>query len=436
MKRYTEITNPNEAYQVNNDPIKVTHNVRKMIRNRTNKEGQTKVLIEICTYTYHSINEYTTSFKRISTNVWINPKNWSKKKEVINTIEPDSDIKNKQVNEVYNSALQFINSKGRQFENQAYSVDFNPDQLEDIFPKEKKKALTDYILDYYNQRKVKDDPYSTYKEFKTLYNRVLNFDNNRNKRTYFESINFVWSDEFELYLNSKYQTGTIEKTYTLLITVLNHYYQRKDELNILLTNKFREKGFKRGKKSKNEANPLSKEQLTALLSHTFDKKHLQLTKDRFIWQCFTGLRYGDAFRIKPEEVKDNYLKFTPSKTQNHNVNVEQPLNNIAIEILEKYDYEISKLKITNQAYNRNLKEMFKELNKANPNLNYDVNFGSYASRDTFITMCFEAGVDWKTILQFVGQSSYTIMDRYIKLFDSYKQKQTDKLNDYVNKQNP
>jgi integrase len=80
--------------------------------------------------------------------------------------------------------------------------------------------------------------------------------------------------------------------------------------------------------------------------------------------------------------------------------------------------------------------MFKELNKANPNLNYDVNFGSYASRDTFITMCFEAGVDWKTILQFVGQSSYTIMDRYIKLFDSYKQKQTDKLNDYVNKQNP
>jgi hypothetical protein len=271
MKRYTEITNPNEAYQVNNDPIKVTHNVRKMIRNRTNKEGQTKVLIEICTYTYHSINEYTTSFKKNKYKCLDKPKNWSKKKEVINTIEPDSDIKNKQVNEVYNSALQFINSKGRQFENQAYSVDFNPDQLEDIFPKEKKKALTDYILDYYNQRKVKDDPYSTYKEFKTLYNRVLNFDNNRNKRTYFESINFVWSDEFELYLNSKYQTGTIEKTYTLLITVLNHYYQRKDELNILLTNKFREKGFKRGKKSKNEANPLSKEQLTALLSHTFDK---------------------------------------------------------------------------------------------------------------------------------------------------------------------
>src|ERR1035437_3649836 len=105
----------------------------------------------------------------------------------------------------------------------------------------------------------------TLKEFTTMKNRVEAFDKNRGKKTYFEDLDVIWSDEFELFLLNKaengtklgYNIGTIEKTYCILITVLNHFYNRRKQLQIGLTDDFRIKstsstnGFKRGKKSIN-----------------------------------------------------------------------------------------------------------------------------------------------------------------------------------------
>jgi len=94
--------------------------------------------------------------------------------------------------------------------------------------------------------------------------------------------------------------------------------------------------------------------------------------------------------------------------------VEQPLNSVAIELLKKYNYDMTSLKITNQAYNRELKDMFKIMQKEYPALKYKNDYGTYCSRDTFITRAVQKGANWKDILRWVGQSSYGIMDRYIK----------------------
>ncbi len=434
-----DYTDPNNAYGFKSDEQRF--NERKMIRNRINKNGLTKVLIEVCQYTYSGTGQYNTIFKRISTDVWINPKNWNQKKEMVMPPESDVYLKNKDIDKVFVAVKAYINSKGMQTIDQVYSEAMNLASLKEFFPnrKENRKSLVDYFDDYINYRKASGTVRNTLKEFITVKNRIKSFDASTGKRTFFENIDMVWSDKFELWLKNEakngkkigYNSGTVEKTYTILITVLNHFYKRKKQLQINLTDDFRIKnpdGFKRGTKSINDANPLNDTQRETLYAHQFAEKHLMLTKDRFLWQCYTGLRYSDAFKINEENIQNGILNFTPSKTKRYKIKIEQPLHDVAKELLKKHDYDIRKLAITNQAYNRELKEMFLKMQEKYPDLKYKSDYGTHCGRDTFISMCVAKGVDWKTILKWVGQSSYRIMDRYIKLTDEYEKQQMKKVN--------
>jgi integrase len=84
---------------------------------------------------------------------------------------------------------------------------------------------------------------------------------------------------------------------------------------------------------------------------------------RFLFACYTGLRYSDLARIKSEHILElgNYkvLSFIPEKTnsalQKKVKRVEIPLIGQAAEIIEKYSGTEGKLipVITNQKMNRN-----------------------------------------------------------------------------------
>ncbi len=54
------------------------------------------------------------------------------------------------------------------------------------------------------------------------------------------------------------------------------------------------------------------------------------------------------------------------------------------------------------------------------------NYSSHCARDTFISICVTQGIDFKTILEWTGQTSYTVMDRYIFTTDEYKAGQMSK----------
>ncbi len=439
MDNFKVNSDPNQAYGFSSEYARF--NIRKMVRNRTDKNGMTKVIIEVCQYTYSGTGQYSTKFKRISTDVWVDPKNWNQKKELVNGKDSEADVKNKDIDKVFMAVKEYINSKGRQTPDQAYVERMNLAGLSEFFPSrpENRKTLIDYFDIYIKHRENNGTCRNTLKEFTTVKNRLQDFDKYRNRKTYLEDINFTWSDDFHPFLMQKYSAGTIEKTYTVLATVLNHFYRRRDELQLSIPDKFKLKGFKHGKKSVNDANPLSRTQLETLCLHEFKEHHLKKTKDRFIWQCYTGCRYSDAFtitsknisitskKIKNKTVKYVWLTYKPSKTTKFDVKAEQPVNPVALEMLEKYEYDMTKLKITNQAYNRDLKEMFEKLNETYPKLKYDIHFGSYASRDTFISLCVDEGVNWHNILKYVGQSSFIIMNRYVKTDRNLQQQEMNRV---------
>ncbi len=131
-------------------------NVRKMILPRTNKQGQTKVYIEVCKYEYEGEGKYSTKFKRQSTDVWINPKNWHKTKEEVTRSGDDHDFKNNKIDKVYTAIKNYINSKGQQEPDQVYYEGVSIENLREFFParKENRKCLTDYIEEYIKFRNL------------------------------------------------------------------------------------------------------------------------------------------------------------------------------------------------------------------------------------------------------------------------------------------
>lgn len=265
-------------------------------------------------------------------------------------------------------------------------------------------------------------------------NRVKDFDDDNNRITYMKDVDLLWSDDFELWMTGtrNYSGGTIEKTYTILKTVLKHYYERRKKLNIQLTDEFTYDSFKRGEKSRNEPNPLTYEQVMFLYNYKFtdNEKHFEQVRKMALIQCFTGCRFGDLKKFKPSHFKvKGWIKYKPTKTTRYNKTVEQPLNIYADSLFKEVEYDTSNYKMQNQPYNRAIKAMFVSLTKKDEckKLKFKTNYTSHNFRDTFISEAVQGGVNFKSILKWVGQSSYTIMDRYIKLSPKFNEREMKKM---------
>lgn len=408
--------------------LKIT---RIILPSQTNKYGESIVYLRLRRYDPHKRKDVKE--KRLSTNIRVNPKFWSSKKGEILKGDFNYQQKNRLIADKESQIRNYINNP---------SVDYQLAQLkkeeflkiEEIFPSNKllkfKTSLVDYIQKYYDRRKSLNHKHGTIKEFKTVMNRIKKFDDSRNKKTYLKEINISWSDDFELWLTKQdYAKGTIGKSYTILVTILYYLWEIRDERNIEMTDKFQSKRFKRGDKSKNKPYPLTEAQLMAIYNHRFKEKHLEKVKKMILIQCFSGIRYGDIGRLRSENIQDNFLVFTPKKTEQYEIEVEQPLNPYLKSLLEEVNFDTSCYKMQNQPYNRVIKEVLVQLAKKEEykKLKFNTDHTSHNFRDTFISLAVAKGVNWKSILKWVGQSSYKIMDRYIHLSRPFDKSEMKKL---------
>jgi integrase len=211
-----------------------------------------------------------------------------------------------------------------------------------------------------------------------------------------------------------YDPSTIEKTFTVLKTFLKHYYKRRKEINIILDDTFMDEEFKKGKKKANEANPLLLNEFIELSKMKFSSNVFEKTKDRFVLQCSTGLRFSDMDKITPDKIDKGRIKINPTKTEEtkDDNTIYIDLNKYSRAILKKYHNDTTSLKISNQKYNDNLEDMFEELKWKKRT--------SHNGRDTFISICIQKKVPVEVILTWTGQSSYSVMRRYIKVPDDHK----------------
>ena len=83
-----------------------------------------------------------------------------------------------------------------------------------------------------------------------------------------------------------------------------------------------------------------------------DDKELETTKDFFVLGCYTGLRFSDIIRLKPEYIENNFININQKKTGKK---VVIPLRSPALKIIKKYNYFSPK--ITSFIFNKRIKEL-------------------------------------------------------------------------------
>lgn len=433
---------------------------RKMILpNQTNRNGECWVYVEVSvkkkTYRGEHHEGYKRIMKRFNTGVQINPKSWSDSKQEIKPGAKNSFELNAMINSFFGGLNGYIVQLTRRDNYVELPAELK--ELETLFGnnvvKVRSKGLLDYMQEYIDMRKKRGDMHGTVKEFISVRNRLLAFQESTKRNLEWSDVTLILSDDLKNFWLPIYNPNTIKKSFTVFKTFLNFYYQRKDSYRINLNGTFLQKAFGEIRTFKSDPIALTEDEIRRIAE--FTKKDFQnytykegkkvvrltsaqigrmiLTQQRVILQASTGLRISDLFRIKPSNIVENCIRLRPTKTihtkSNNTVNI--PLNHLSEGVLKPLGMDSTKLKISSQKHNQNIKvllgiiginekiSVYEFDNESSSHVEKVVKkcdvLTSHNMRDTYISIAVKRGVPIPIILKHTGQSSYDVIKRYIDI---------------------
>jgi len=149
----------------------------------------------------------------------------------------------------------------------------------------------------------------------------------------FSDLNLEFVKDFEFYLRTVRDCSN--NTTLKYIANFKKIVIRAIDQEIILKDPF--KNFK-GRKTRLVKKPLSTQELYELERHYFTTDRLNVVRDVFVFQCYTGLAYIDAFQLRRTDIKkgiDGNL-WIMSERQKTNSTTNVPLLPQALKIIEKY----------------------------------------------------------------------------------------------------
>ena len=190
----------------------------------------------------------------------------------------------------------------------------------------------------------------TIRGFKLTKNHLKKYEKQKRIRIDWDTFNLNFYDSFMNYL---YGIGNCTNTFG------GHIKRIKIILNAAFDRKYhRNENFK-SKKFKVESKIaytifLNEDELKKIYEVDFSSNsRLDKVRDQFIVACYTGLRFSDFRKIKPESVKDGFLEIQTKKTKQR---VMIPWHSYVKEILEKWEYVLPPA-VSNQKFNNYIKEV-------------------------------------------------------------------------------
>lgn len=177
----------------------------------------------------------------------------------------------------------------------------------------------------------------------------------------FTDLNLEFIKDFEFYLRTVRNCSN--NTTLKYIANFKKIVIRAIDKEIILKDPF--KNFK-GRKTKMVKKPLTTQELYELERHYFTTDRLNVVRDVFVFQCYTGLAYIDAYQLRRADIKDGIdgNLWIMSERQKTNSPTNVPLLPQALKIIEKYkDHPICVQRGTvlpvssNQKMNEYLKEI-------------------------------------------------------------------------------
>jgi integrase len=149
----------------------------------------------------------------------------------------------------------------------------------------------------------------------------------------FADLDLEFVKDFEFYLRSARKCSN--NTTLKYIANFKKIVIRAIDKEIIEKDPFR--NFK-GKKAKIVKKPISAKELAELEAHQFSIERLSIVRDIFVFQCYTGLAYIDAYQLTSADIKDGVdgKPWIISERQKTNSTAKIPLLPHAARILEKY----------------------------------------------------------------------------------------------------
>jgi len=149
----------------------------------------------------------------------------------------------------------------------------------------------------------------------------------------FTDMNLEFIKDFEFYLRTVRDCSN--NTTLKYIANFKKIVIRAIDKEIILKDPF--KNFK-GRKTKLVKKPLSTQELYELERHYFTTNRLNVVRDVFVFQCYTGLAYIDAYQLRRADIKDGIdgNLWIMSERQKTNSTTNVPLLPQALKIIEKY----------------------------------------------------------------------------------------------------
>lgn len=183
---------------------------------------------------------------------------------------------------------------------------------------------------------------------------------------------------------------------------------------------------------------LSKEEISLVKSVSCSNEQ-SLSKDVFLFSCYTGLRFGDICLLKKEHIKRTQggfrLQMVMGKTREL---LSFKLNNYAIGLIQKYEegqnelifplltekdtsstiVQTKKIGSKNAYLNKLLKQVIKEAGISK-------NISMHCGRHTFAVLSLEMGGDIYVLSKMLGHSSISTTELYAKVVDKRKDELTE-----------
>lgn len=280
------------------------------------------------------------------------------------------------------------------------------------------------VYDKFTEEKIKRKEWksSTIKRYKNIRNLLLEFEKVKKYKLTFSKINNTFYTEFIdfCYEDKDHYTNTFNRNLGLFKTFM--YWALKKEYTC--NNKFID--FKKPKRVLTREEALSFEDIKMLYNHTCKDEKLNKVKDVFIFQCLTGMRYGELKLINQRTVNNNDCILLKEEKDSSKSTREVPLISISKSILEKYNFKLPL--ISNQKQNNYIKDILKDAG-----FTHEVEFSktkgveqqvfvkkfyerisTHTARRSFITIMRNKGVADKTIMSISGHKD-------IKTFNMYHQ---------------
>ncbi|MDO7138276.1 tyrosine-type recombinase/integrase [Algibacter lectus] len=381
-----------------------------------------KTIIVFSCYFKHESKQF-----KYSTGEKINPNHWS-----FSTNKPNLKGKYRDLNS--NSISTQLNRYSNKFE-EIYGLclkineDFTSKTLREAFDVEFKKVNKDKNLffdvykEFMDEKKKRHEwKPSTVKRYNNIKNHLKEFEKDKKYKLTFNKINSKFYTEFVnyCYTTLDHNTNTFSRNIGLFKTFMFWSLKEKYTYNDSF------KDFKKPERVITKEVALTIDQVKSIFEFELTSKALERVRDVFVFQCLTGLRYGELKLISKRSVVNNILVFSEEKDVTKEAR-EVPLFEISNFILKKYGYELPLL--TNQKYNDAIKDVFEEAeftyeveytrtkNKEREikHMPFNKRISTHTARRSFVTIMKKKGIADKTIMNMTGHRDLKTFNTYYKV---------------------